>query len=270
MFKRSLFIYIDICIYIHIYIYIYIIVCIYIYSFFLFFWSGHRGSKAYSLRDGVVRKPEHRIWLPLDSVPIFKILCFPSEMILVPSFSPPSEIRPGALLYITSCPSPLSFRPFCLLSVHNAYSAAPLQCLVPPIVRPPESYQPSGSGRPMSSSSFPNQRPICRFAPPPPTCAAGGTWIGCGCGGEGDGAPRDGCESVDSSAGITSWRTGACLRPTLDFPLEFLRFPPGPKSVVSSGRQAPVATQVLPAWRDDRLRTRREPQELKREIERRA
>ena len=32
------------------------------YSFFLyFFWSGHRGSKAYSLWDGVVPKPEHSL-----------------------------------------------------------------------------------------------------------------------------------------------------------------------------------------------------------------
>ena len=52
-------------------------------SFFLFFWSGHRGSKAYSLWDSVVPKPEHRLWLPLDSVPNFKILCFPSEIILL-------------------------------------------------------------------------------------------------------------------------------------------------------------------------------------------
>ena len=36
-----------------------------------------------------------------------------------------------------------------------------------PIVRPSESYQPSGFGRPMPSSGFPTQRPICRFASPP-------------------------------------------------------------------------------------------------------
>ena len=29
--------------------------------FLSFFWSGHRGSKAYSLWDGVVPKPEHRL-----------------------------------------------------------------------------------------------------------------------------------------------------------------------------------------------------------------
>ena len=39
-----------------------------------------------------------------------------------------------------------------------------------PIVRPPESYQTSGFGRPMSSSVFPNQCPICRFVPPPDLC----------------------------------------------------------------------------------------------------
>ena len=43
----------------------------------------------------------------------------------------------------------------------------------------------------MSSPGFLPQRPICRFAPPP-TCAAGGTWLGCGWRVEGDGSPRDG------------------------------------------------------------------------------
>ena len=58
----------------------------------------------------------------------------------------------------------------------------------PPIVRLSESYQPSGFGRPMSSSGF---RPIVPYAGlhPPPTCEAGGTCLGCGWGGEGDGAP---------------------------------------------------------------------------------
>ena len=39
-----------------------------------------------------------------------------------------------------------------------------------PIIRPSEGYQPSGFGRPMSSSGFPTQRPICRFAPPTDLC----------------------------------------------------------------------------------------------------
>ena len=51
--------------------------------------------------------------------------------------------------------------------------------------------------------------PAFHMQSPPPTCAAGGTWLGFGWGGEGDGAPRDGLESFVSSAGIT--RASACL-----------------------------------------------------------
>ena len=62
---------------------------------------------------------------------------------------------------------------FFLLSVHKRLFSRPPPVSGPPhrsslIVRPPESYQPYGSGRPMSSPSFPTQRPICRLAPPPP------------------------------------------------------------------------------------------------------
>ena len=85
---------------------------------------------------------------------------------------PPLQDSPGFLPF-RAFPSPLSFRPFCLLSVHKCLFSRPPPVSGPPhrpspIVHPPESYQPSGSGRPMSSSGFPTQRPICRFAPPPP------------------------------------------------------------------------------------------------------
>ena len=84
-------------------------------------------------------KPKHRLWLPLDSVPIFKNLCFPSEMILVPSFFPPPRF-----VRVPCSPEHLArlLFPFVLFPSSpsiNAYSAAPLQCLVPPIVRPPSS-----------------------------------------------------------------------------------------------------------------------------------
>ena len=36
----------------------------------------------------------------------------------------------------------------------------------------------------------------------PPTCAAGGTWLGCGCTVVGDGAPRDGLEFLAASTGV--------------------------------------------------------------------
>ena len=134
---------------------------------------------------------------------------------------PPSEIRPGALLSRTSCPSPLSFRPFSLLSVHNrVFSRPPPVSGLPhrpsPIVRPPESYQPSGSGRPMSSTGSPTQRPICRLAPPPNLYGwwyLAWVWV-CVEGRSRRRPPRGGLESVVSLAGITG-QTAKCM-PTPD------------------------------------------------------
>ena len=87
---------------------------------------------------------------------------------------PPLQESPG-FLPSRAFPSPLYFRPFCLLSVHKRLFSRPPPVSGPPhrpspIVLPSKSYQPSGFGRPMSSSVFPNQRPICRFAPPPYLC----------------------------------------------------------------------------------------------------
>ena len=50
--------------------------------------SGLRDPIAYSLLGGGVPYPEHRLNWYLDSVPMFKFLCFPSVMVFVPSFSP--------------------------------------------------------------------------------------------------------------------------------------------------------------------------------------
>ena len=153
---------------------------------------------------------------------------------MVPSFlSPPSKICPGSLFSRTSFPSSSLFssylpplRPF--LSIQPTSSSFDSPHCPSSIARPPESYQPSGLGRPMSSSVFLDQRPICRFAPPPRTCAAGGTWLGCGWGGEGDGSPRDGLELLDASTGVAwdsvpssmlevplrfSWCPSLCLLP---------------------------------------------------------
>ena len=42
----------------------------------------------------------------------------------------------------------------------------------------------------------------CFWLAPPPTCAAGGTWLGCWWRGLGDGAPHDGLECLDASTGV--------------------------------------------------------------------
>ena len=147
---------------------------------------------------------------------------FPSEMIWVPSFFPPSEIRPGALFFSTSCPSPLSVRPFSSSLSINVYSAAALQCMVPPIVCQPASYQPSGSGRPMSSPSFPTQRPICRLAPPSPDLYGWWylAWV-CVCvEGRKETAPRGVLSPSSRRQASPDGRPSACLRLTLDFPLD--------------------------------------------------
>ena len=129
---------------------------------------------------------------------------------------PPLQDSPGflALQGILSVSSLLS--PKCLLSVRF--------CVVGRI-------PPAASGHPLSfrrkSSALrltADQCPLLVSSPashktglhPPPTCAAGGTWLGCGWRGEGDGAPRDGLESLDASTGVA--RASVPLL-TLDFSL---------------------------------------------------
>ena len=113
-----------------------------------------------------------------------------------PVLSPPSEIHPGSLLQtnilpvsslFSSCMPPL--RPFLCIQ------PTLLQCLVPPIVRPPSSVRRRATNPPASVDQCPLlvSRPSVPYAGlhPPPTYAAGGTWLGCGCvwRGEGDGTP---------------------------------------------------------------------------------
>ena len=158
---------------------------------------------------------------------------FPVRDGLVPSFlSPPSNIHPGSLLCnILPVSSIFSsyLPPLCpFLSIQPTPSSVYSPHCPSPIVRPSESYQPSGFGRPMSSPGFLPERPICRFAPPPPpTCAAGGTWLGCGWRGKGDGTPRDGLESLDSSADVVCCRRRSYSLLILALPVS-LSAPPRP------------------------------------------
>ena len=167
-------------------------------------------------------KPDHRLWLPLDSIPMFKILCFPSEMILVPSFPPP-EIRPGALLSRTSCPSPLSFRPFPLLSVHKCVFSRP-----PPVSGPP--HRPSAGELPTLRLRPTNvlfwfldpasHMQACTPPPRPIRLVVLGLGVGV-CGGAKEKAPPAVVLSPSSRRKASpDRRPSACLRPTLDFPLD--------------------------------------------------
>ena len=134
---------------------------------------------------------------------------------------PPSKNLPGCFPSRASSPYPLSFLPFCLLSIHISVFGRPLQQRL--VLHCPSvgSLQPSGWRLTNVLSCFPVQRPICRSASPP-TYAAGGTWLGCGRRGEGNGAPCDGLESLHASAG-DAWASVPSL--TLDFPLRLLRCP---------------------------------------------
>ena len=124
-------------------------------------------------------------------------------MLLVPSFSPlPRFVR------VPCCPEhiarlPLSFLPICFLSARVCLFSRPPPVSIPHIVCPPLSVRRKATNPPTLADqclllfSFPSV-PYAGLHPPP-TGAAGGTWLGCGWGGEGDGAPRGGCESLDSS-----------------------------------------------------------------------
>ena len=134
---------------------------------------------------------------------------------------PPSEIHPGSLLLQEHLARLLSlFFLYAPSPPVSVYSADPLQCLVPPIVRPPSSVRRKATNPPASANQCPLlfSRPSVPYAGlhPPPTCAAGGTWLGCGWRGKGDGSPRNGLESVVSS--FVARESVSSL--TIEFPLD--------------------------------------------------
>ena len=102
---------------------------------------------------------------------------------------PPSEIHPGSLLQTNILPVSSLFssympplRPFLCIQ------PTLLQCLIPPIVRPWSSVRRRATNPLASADQCPLlfSRPSVPYAGlhPPPTCAAGGTWLGCGWGGQ--------------------------------------------------------------------------------------
>ena len=112
-------------------------------------------------------------------------LCCPFGDDVVPSLFPPPifvrvpcsfwNILPVSSLFSSYMP-PL--RPFLCIQ------PTLLQCLIPPIVRPPSSVRRRATNPPASADQCPLlvSRPSVPYAGlhPPPTCADGGTWLGCG------------------------------------------------------------------------------------------
>ena len=143
--------------------------------------SGLRDLEACSLLVGGVPIPEHRLSRSIDSVPIFSLLWFPSEMVMVPPY-PPSKIQ--CLFPVSSFFLPIASSPsISVLSADHLLQRLVTCC---PSV-----------GSLQTSGWLPNKCPLLvscpaslqGFAPPPPpTCAAGVTWLGCGWRGEVDGA----------------------------------------------------------------------------------
>ena len=115
--------------------------------------------------------PEHRIRRPLDSVPMFKFLFVsPSVMVLVTSFFP-LQYSPGFVPSRAYFRSPLSFRPFCLLSVHIRVFSRP-----PPAASGTSSsfrrkvYSHPADGRPKFSPGFLSHDPMQVCTLPPDLC----------------------------------------------------------------------------------------------------
>ena len=179
--------------------------------------SGLQDLKAYSLLGGGVPIPEHRLSRSLDSVPIFSLLRFPFSDGSGPPLSPlqdlPWFLALQFLLPVSSLLLPIASS----LSV-SVSSALHLHQRLSPVVSPSEVYNPTADCQPNTLLMVSCPEALRGFEPPPQTCAAGGTWIGCGWRGKGDGAPCNGLEFLDASTGLTR---GSVLSSTLEVPLRF-------------------------------------------------
>ena len=145
-------------------------------------------------------------------------------------FPRPSSISPATFPARVSLSHPLASS----LSVFRLFVFHP----VAPVVtrRPPELTGGQFHAAPGVLSSVPMFVGV-----PPPTCAAGGTWIGCRWRGLGDGAPRDGFEFLDASTGVV-WRVGcfvlrsrrSCLNTAVCARASPLLYPVPPSYIVTS------------------------------------
>ena len=132
--------------------------------------------------------PDTKLW------PIFRIMYYGSLMDVVPPLSPPTRFpRPSSM-------SPDKFPTHAYLSPPLSSSPSVFRLFVfppssagchPPSARP--DWRPV-TCCPWCSSQCPD---VCGFSPP--TCAAGGTWLGCRWWGVGDVAPPDVIEVLNAS-----------------------------------------------------------------------
>ena len=142
-------------------------------------WTGLQDLPAYSLLGGFVPIPEQRLGRSLDSVPLILVYYFlPSD----DGYVPPPPLTPSPR--VTRVPCAVQFA--CILSL---FFLCLLSVRVCSVGRPP----PAASGHSASvrrkSTTLrltADQCPLLVSCPAsrmkvcPPTCAAGGTWLGCG------------------------------------------------------------------------------------------
>ena len=91
---------------------------------------------------------------------------FPVGDGFVPSFSP-SNIHPGSLFFSTSCPSPFSFCPNCLLSARFCVFSRPPPASGHKLSVRWTAPHPPAAGRPISSPGFLSSVPYVGLRPPP-------------------------------------------------------------------------------------------------------
>ena len=143
--------------------------------------------------------PDTRLW------PIFRIIYSGPFMAVVPPLSPPRDFPVRAPCLQPLCPrvhlSLLLLSPLCPLFRLVVFPP------VAPVVthRPPELTGGRCHAAPVVLSSFPMGVGVH-----PPTCAAGGTWLGCWWRGLGDGSPCNGLESLISLPVVA--RVACCFK----------------------------------------------------------
>ena len=148
--------------------------------------SGLQDTKLIHYRVVTSSTPDIGLDIPRLCPLNIRCLCFPVDDDVVPSFFP-LRASSGILAPTrTSCLSPLSFLPICLLSARFCVFSQPPQCLVSLIVHPPSSVRWKATNPPASVDQCPLlfSRPSVPYAglhPPPDLCSwwyLAWVWVG--------------------------------------------------------------------------------------------